>query len=370
MRNSLLLIGAMLVQAIPPALPKVSAAEFTLTDVIDNVRRNERLYQDIEVVMDTTYDIGDREPVNEQTVVREQLRTRFVSQENWFRLEREGGGQDSLRTASRDRIRSFDGEQTRVLEQNAVGNISEERLEDQDFIRPHLLLFRHLHITVPFSVYLSGHEARQAHPNGHWKGGRTMEVSYEGEEEINGLKCHKVLVEVWHSGQSRNGRQIWLAEERNYLPVKVDSYTYRFSKDVPVGSGVVHELREIAPGVWFPFDIEYTVYNKFKIHQEGRQELQWRERYIVELAELDPQYDREFFSNVEFPDGTAMYIVENGEIKRSWRQGAPEAPGGPTATNKSISWQWWLIGANAAVIATLGVVLFVRKALTARRRST
>jgi hypothetical protein len=36
---------------------------------------------------------------------------------------------------------------------------------------------------------------------------------------------------------------------------------------------------------------------------------------------LDPQYDREFFEKVDFPEGTAMYEVEKGVIKRSWREG-------------------------------------------------
>jgi hypothetical protein len=223
-----------------------------------------------------------------------------------------------------DRIRAFDGQTTRVLEQKAVGNISRERLEDENFIRPHLLLLRSARVAVPFSVYLSGHKAIQAHPNGRWNQNLTMQVSYEGEVEFNGLKCHKVLVKVLlKSGEPDAGGEYWLAEDRNYLPVKKLSYSYQFSKTIPVGQGVVHELRQIKPGVWFPSDVEVTAYNKFKIQQEGRRELQWRERYTVERAELDPKYDRAFFANVDFSDGTAVYEVEKGKIVRSWRQGAP-----------------------------------------------
>jgi hypothetical protein len=130
----------------------------------------------------------------------------------------------------------------------------------------------------------------------------------------------KVLVK---SGEPHDGEEYWLAKDRNYLPVRLLAYTYRFSKDMPVGEGVVHKFREIKPGVWFPSDVEVTAYNKFKIQQEGRRELQWRERYTIKRVNLDPKYDREFFAKVAFPAGTAVYEVEKGQIVRSWRQGAP-----------------------------------------------
>jgi hypothetical protein len=41
----------------------------------------------------------------------------------------------------------------------------------------------------------------------------------------------------------------------------------------------------------------------------------------VEQVDLNPKYGRAFFSQVEFPSGTAMYEVEKGKIVRSWRQG-------------------------------------------------
>jgi hypothetical protein len=299
-----------------------------LADVIANVRTNEKLYQDIEVLMRSTYDIGDRPPTEEREVVRQQVRTRFVSQGEWFRLEREGGGQDTRKRASMDRIRAFDGRTTRALEQKAVGNISAERLEDENFIRPHLLLSRYARLAVPFSVYLSGDKAIQAHPNGRWNANLKMEVSYQGNDTFNGLKCHKVLVKVIQvkSGEVHDTGEYWLAEDRNYLPVRHLAYTYRFSKDIPVGEGVVQKFREIKRGVWFPSEVEVTAFNKFKIQQNGRRELQWREPYTIERVDLDPKYDRAFFAKVDFPAGTAVYEVEKGEILRSWRQGAPEEP--------------------------------------------
>jgi hypothetical protein len=149
-----------------------------------------------------------------------------------------------------------------------------------------------------------------------------MQVTYQGEDTFNGLKCHKVLVDVLlKSGVPHDGQVFWLAEDRNFLPVKQVAYTYRFSKDTTVGQGTVTELREIKPGVWFPFKADYTAFNKLKIQQGGPQELQWRNQYTVERVALEPQHGPEFFATVEFPAGTAVYELEKGKIVRSWRQG-------------------------------------------------
>lgn len=305
-----------------PVLPPASPGQPTLADVIAAVRKNEQLYRDIEVVMTTAYDIGDRKPDTKDEVSRQKMRTRFVSQGEWFRLEREGGSTDTERTASLDRVRAFDGQTTRVFDQKAVGNIAKERLEDECFIRPHLLVMRYSHVAVPFSVYLSGHEAVRAHPNGRLGKGITMQITYGGEDVVGGLKCHKVLVKkVLPSGHVHDGEEFWLAADRNYLPVRLQTYTYRFSKDIPVGHSEVGKLREVKPGVWFPSEVETTAYNKFAVQRAGQRELQWRERHVVEKVVLGPKYECEFFSRVVFPPGTAMYELEKGKIIRSWRQG-------------------------------------------------
>jgi hypothetical protein len=255
-------------------------------------------------------------------VIREHSRIRFVSQGDWFRLEKKGAAEHTQRTVSRDRIRTFDGEKTRVLDQEAaVGSISSTREEDYEFVRPHLLLIRYARLAVPFSAYLSN--------NTKLNPGVDTEVAYEGEEKLDGLTCHKVLVRrilsqsgVWHDGE-----HFWLAEDRNYLPVKLVAYTYRWSKDIPHGHGVVKELRQIKPGIWFPGDVEITSYNGFKIKQEGRQEFQWRQGFVIESAKLNAAYERSFFANLEFPKGTRMYERKEGKIIRSWREGDPEVPG-------------------------------------------
>lgn len=311
--------------------------ELRLSDIIKKVRENEKLYQNIEVVMEETYDIGDRKPMNPASigggtahqVIRTQSKLRYVSQGKWFRLEREGTKQNTQKTSSLDRIRAYDGETTRVLDRNAIGNISKERLEDPAFVRPHTLAIRYVDLPVPFSVYLSGDKAIRAHPNASWPKNLSLVATYEGEEKCRDLNCHKIVVtSLTKSGHVSTRKEFWLAEDRNYLPVQRVLYTPSRSNDISNNETFMSDLREIEPGIWFPFDVETTAYNKFAIQRDGVQNLQWQEQYKVERVDLNPDYDRKFFSNVEFPEGATVYKVENGKIKESWRQGAPASPDG------------------------------------------
>ncbi len=346
--------------------------EVKLADVVENVRKNEQLYGDIEIVMQESYDIGTRTPANGQLggnesneVFRKNSRTRYVSQGKWFRVERDGASQITGKTLSLDHIRAFDGETTRVFDQSAIGNISKARLEDAKSIRPHMLPSRYMDLPVPLSVFLSGHEAIRAHPNAQWSPNLKMQVAYDGDHEYDGLNCHKIVVTtVTNTGHVSTRTMFWLAEERNYLPIRRFTHTPRFSNDVPTNQTTMSDLRQIKPGIWFPFEVKTTAYNKFTLQREGRQKLQWQERYAVESAELNPKYDREFFSNVEFPDGTAMYELDNGKVVRSWRQGAPKAKGAPTG---AVGFQqWWILWVNLAVVLLLAALFIIRKSMVSR----
>ncbi len=331
-----------------------------LVELTENIRRAEKLYSDIEVRVHTAYDIGTRKPSSENEVITKQYDTRFISQGDYFRLERVGNSTSS-RTITVDRIRAFDGETTRVLEQGAVGNITTGRIEDEGFIKPHLLVIRHTDLAVPFSVYLAGEDAVRGHVNGRLAENLGMAVTYLGEEDFDGIACEKVLVNVLSkpSGTPHDGRIFWIAASRNYLPIRQQAFTYRFSKDIPVGESIARDLREVSPGVWFPFDVEVNSYDKFKIQETAEQHLQWKYRYLTEAVSLTPDYPKSFFSTVNFPINTAVYQVEDDKIIKSWRHGAPEADGGRTSSTIG-RWGGIILLNSALAIIALGVWHFRR----------
>ena len=85
-----------------------------------------------------------------------------------------------------------------------------------------------------------------------------------------GRPCQKVKITtcVGSSRRPHSAWILWLAIDRNYLPIRQEAYTYHYSKSDPVGVGVAKDLREIAPGIWFPFAAEITApaYEYFSCH--------------------------------------------------------------------------------------------------------
>lgn len=67
-------------------------AQLTMEDIIENVRRNEALYDNIDVTLITDYGIGDQKPMDfgngMSQLVSLDTRIRFVSQDGLFRFDR------------------------------------------------------------------------------------------------------------------------------------------------------------------------------------------------------------------------------------------------------------------------------------------
>jgi hypothetical protein len=146
-----------------------------------------------------------------------------------------------------------------------------------------------------------------------------------------------------------------LAEDRNYIPVRMRAYTPEWSNDFPVGEAEVLEMREIAPGIWFPFSAVERAYDKRTLQSEQRFQVRWQEQYVTEAVSLHPAYDTAYFRDVVFPPGTNVYEVEDNKITRSYAQGGP--------SYQARAWSWWILVVNVAV-----VLLALAWGVTRRRR--
>ena len=357
--------------------------------IVTNVRENEALYANIDVDLQSEYFVANADKLHAITrsprastasdsddspaatpdvgdialVASRSKQIKYVNQQNLFRLDVTGHSSGPAGDVSQDRIRAFDGETTRLFDQQAVGNIIRGRQEDENFVRPHMLLLRMMNYLVPLSVYLSGDQAMSRYPDAGWNPSLKLDNTYQGEAEFQGLKCHKVWIStLLPSGDVHDRWELWLAEDRNYLPCRLLGYTMRCSKTVPISEGTVTDFKEVKPGIWFPLVAEVIAYNPFALQKEGKQEPQWRENYAVAEVALNPDYPADYFQAVKFPDGTPVYEVVNGEISRSYTQGAPAAPG-----ERAESWlaRWWLLLLNVIVFG----LLIVGGTLLRRRRS-
>lgn len=197
---------------------------------------------------------------------------------------------------------------------------------------------------------------------------QTRNVTYRGERTFHGLRCHVVSIAcvIVERSEEFSRWELWLAEDRNYIPVRRLDFRYIISKNLPEGEGEVDGFREIEAGVWFPSSARAVGYRPLVLQEKGAQQLDWERRYSVEEVSLHPQYPPEYFSDVAFPDGTAVYEVSGGRITRSYRQGSPETavPQGALPSRSSV-----LIVNVALLVVAMGFV-FWRSRRASQKRAT
>ncbi len=363
--------------ALPSLLSAVRASEpDRMPDIIQNARTSEQLYANLEVVATWSFHIDEqfnKGLAPSGLVVEAERSIRNVYQNGMCYL-RTGGAQRSSndRSVSLDFHLGYDGEKTRVVDQELVANVVDGPLEDANLIRPHTLLLGGARVYFPLSIYLEAGEALKSQPLARPYAKRIqLTVSYEGEEVVEGLNCFKVRCETQSRAASAKAgkaakpsqttpadvRFIWLAIERNYLPVRTEFYHTAMKVNRPVEVGRVDELREIAPGVWFPFRTTLEKYNWKGLVPHTELVRSSTEHYTVTRVDLDPHYDRRLFSEIAIPRNAAVYEVRNDRIIKSYREGddrqlSPRRPRG---------WLRLLPVINIVVIVTLVGIFAVHR---------
>lgn len=312
-----------------------------LSEIIENVERNETLYKSFDVLLQDSYSIGDR-PADkfkgggQREITGHELRIHYVSQEGAFRVEVEGKAiEDGGKPVTRDRITLFDGKTTKRYDQNAYLNIWNGREPDSHFVRPHMLLLRHAITFGKLSTFLRGSDAMAADPEAGWRNKMLVAAStYQGEVTFGGLKCHKIWItsKLKSTGAPIDRWELWLAESRNYLPLRALEYRFSMANDIPSAENTGDDLRELKPGIWFPFAATAVHYEPMLIKRKRRQVPRWQRKYVVETASLNPRYPLQYFQELTIPKGTAVYEISNGKISKSYSEGGiPVRSGGGTA---------------------------------------
>jgi hypothetical protein len=312
-----------------------AAGEVSLKTIIDNVSTNESLYDEIDVRLVETYrdhDPGTFTDPNVKVITAREQKTHFVGQKGMFHLEtRSAYTYANQETASDYRLRLFDSNTTRMLEADRKGkpgiaNLIEGRSDDSEIVRPHMLLLRQTREFFPLSTYLQGRTAIEAYPNASLGDGLELDIQYQGEKQYKNLRCHIVSITtmITKLNKPHDRWVLWLAEEKNFIPVREEGYTFRYSKDLPVGIGEVTQWQELKPGVWFPTAATVKAYDMEVVRQEGKSNTKWESHYQLTKVSLEPKYNAAFFRDLEIPIGTMVYKISDKKIVESYRQEPPK----------------------------------------------
>lgn len=267
-----------------------SADGLTLADIIQNVQLNELLYDNLDITLIETYNSTTATGYIEVNgargaVIRSRhTETHFVQQDGMFRIDvgiaTEYGDKVTGVPEHNFRKRMFDNSVTRLLESNerdgpGVTNLISGRSDDGLAVRLHMLLLRDSRGIIPLSVFLLGGEGIRAYPYARELLSEALDVhvEYKGQENIGEFPCHKIWATYINkvTGRQINRFVLWLAADRNYMPVRSEIYVLNRSPSLPQVIGEVTEWTQLKPGIWCPMAAINRNFDGIILKREGKQ---------------------------------------------------------------------------------------------------
>ena len=304
-----------------------------LAEVVAQVAEQEKRYSDLEVDVRVTYtataptirvgNIVTDYTHEEHSILRG--RSAYRSMRNEFMTL---GGKRS----EQFQVRASDGKWTRSLDRSTLdgtevplnASLSKSGIERVDDLGCRVPVYR-------------PHTFPPALRSDLWAAGRPSGVSlrdkvrnyrsrfyYSGEAFVDGHPCIKLRGDVMIDGrdQPTNSIVLYLATDRNHIPIKLEHYGGNSGRsDLPAGVSRCDEFREIAPGVWFPFQVSELMFDDFVSCVQGRIIIKWRRDYQIESAKLSPNVDDAVFHEVIVPEGTKVLVFdEDGTVLGEFNQ--------------------------------------------------
>jgi hypothetical protein len=315
--------------------------EARLGEIIANVRANEQLYRNSDVTYETSHRLENRLPhTSRRAISSSRVIERSVIQAGKTYCKRVNAGHSVEASEFEEKsLCAFDGKMTRFVSGN-IANLHEgQGLNTPDSFRPHTWLLSRAAIAFPLSAWLRAGRELQEHPRAGMYKSWLHKVSLEKEEVVNGTFCLKIRSELWDPGDPptlNTIRLLWLAAERNFLPIKTVGYAAAYSKELPLEEAEAGEFREVKAGVWLPFHYSMKVYDEIEVRERKRLVISNSEEGTIRSPNLEPAMDMSFFRDVPFPSEAVVYeFDQDGKLIRSYGVSA-----GAIGTSGSLSVLW------------------------------
>lgn len=356
-RQSLFMAGLLSVIILPGSIPAAegeSEPKQDLTRLIQKIKENERLYQNLKLQLTRTHtdelnlflvpgkERAQRVAEISLTVEGKQFREQIREQGEFVVISGGLGGPidphaqkpepNRTKTGTEIRTEVSNGHVCRIFNESlfptekesreAYGLITDEVPQMPHLARPHMLL-NVWPTGVPLSTCLQGPEAvRTFLGETSNKRRYTSRTQVLDSVEYRGHPCTRVRMEILdQDGRARTRREFWLAEDRNLIPVQILSFHNRDSNFQPTAEGVVEDWLEVAPGIWYPQKASFKRYHSTQLRREDQQVLAWRLDYDVQSVELNPEVNASQFTQLDFPPGTSVSVWKNGKQVRKYKQG-------------------------------------------------
>jgi len=251
----------------------------------------------------------------------------FVSEEQ---QSRSAGG----RTSSNSVRECYDGQQGREWSRF----LSTPDGSPQDWVRFHLGFPDYTRLVrahnMIFDTHLAGQFGKSLSTLLHsgWLNRRQkvpLAVEYVGDERAGGLYCYKLKCTESNpsvkDAKMQGGWYLWLARDRNLIPVRLEWFEPGWSLKLPSGIHYVEDMREIRLGLWFPYRTVRLSFQRWvRGLCENRILLQWRREINVTSLKLDPVIDERLFTSLDVPASAEVSVWdEEGNFLAKYNQAQP-----------------------------------------------
>lgn len=285
--------GALADDVIPPHL-------------LEKLSTNESLYRDLAVSVRLMREPGEdaKPPGRIESnrgfafipIVSGETITRHVSQSGMYRVDLETDiptKEGVIRKFTHSKM--FDGKTTRLLVDRRNTSVVDGYSDDDNFVRPHMLLLRRTYFYMPLSPLLSGSEQLHTSRQSPWSTDQAVRYVYDSAQEFRNLKCHAITVILSSRDSDEMRIELLLAEERNLVPARVKWYQLKVSSLEPVEESEVLEWTQVEPGIWFPRRATLVKYDPLALKRKGIKQISWTDEISTSDLSLKPQKDHSFF---------------------------------------------------------------------------
>lgn len=333
------------------------------TDIISNVIINEHIYKNRETIYGFDYEFQYMKR-EEPGVIRSWVgERRFVAQgakryySSTDRIPAKEGGTKFIGLNYR-----FDGDTSRINLQDQVVNIQKGTdLSSGIWTHPHTLI---LEMQGLFRSSLSEYLIQAFRPRPD-PGTEAWRGKVEGYDSVAGVESIRLRFDLLGTDMReplRATRILWLAVDRNYIPVRNEVYRgSSFGKVHATTVSTVDEWKEAAPGIWVPFSATEQTWDAPALFEDGKEIVANTAKHRLIKFDLNPNYDDAFFQQLDIRKGMPVHELDgNGTIIRTTIEG-----GLPPTPSRGRSWFSAVLAALVLLLVVAGGFLIWR----ARRRT-